>query len=123
MVWFGVLKKTLKNQTKPNLTIPKQKGCLEEAKHQLEVTQHKGNYETTSRLHYAVIPKLKCEIHPAGHCEGAMLGKCITSDDIAHIVARPTGIPMQTLLKEGQEWLVHVHASRSPCAFKLRNTC
>ena len=100
----------------------------EEAKHQLEVTQRKGDYETASCLHYAVIPELErdeleCEIHPASHCEGAMLGERITSDDIARIVARPTGIPMQSLLKEEQERLVHVRASRSSCAFKSRNTC
>ena len=96
---------------------------LEEAKHQLEVAHRKGDYETTSCLHYAVIPKLEREIHPAGHCEGAMLGEHVTSDDIARVVARAMGIPVQSLLKEEQERLVHVRASRSPCTFKSRDTC
>jgi ATP-dependent Clp protease ATP-binding subunit ClpB len=57
----------------------KERKCrLEEAKHQLEVAQRKGDYETASRLRYAMIPGLRREIPPAGNGEGAMLGSVST---------------------------------------------
>jgi hypothetical protein len=37
-----------------------------------------------------------------------MLSERFTSDDIARVVARATGIPVQSLLKGEQERLVHV---------------
>ena len=97
---------------------------LEEAKHQLEVAQRKGDYETASRLRYAVIPELEREIPTTGNGEGAMLGDRVTSDDIARVVARTTGIPVQSLLKGERERLVHVRASRSLRVYQVRgNRC
>ena len=37
-----------------------------------------------------------------------MLSERVTSDDIARVVARATGIPVQSLLKGERERLVHV---------------
>ena len=83
---------------------------LEEAKHELEVAQRKGDFEAASRLRYATIPELKREISAEGNGEGAMLSERVTSDDIARVVARATGIPVQSLLKGERERLVHVGA-------------
>ncbi|KAH9971031.1 P-loop containing nucleoside triphosphate hydrolase protein [Lactifluus volemus] len=73
------------------------KNRLEEAKHQLEVAQRKGDFETASRLRYATIPELERETPPV--------------DDIARVVARATGIPVQSLLKGERERLVHMEDS------------
>jgi hypothetical protein len=81
---------------------------LEEAKHKLEVAQRKGDFEAASRLRYATIPELEREIPAEGNGEGAMLSERVTSDDIARVVARATGIPVQSLLKGERERLVHV---------------
>jgi ATP-dependent Clp protease ATP-binding subunit ClpB len=81
---------------------------LEEAKHELEVAQRKGDFEAASRLRYATIPELEREIPAEGNGEGAMLSERVTSDDIARVVARATGIPVQSLLKGERERLVHV---------------
>ncbi|KAI9459730.1 P-loop containing nucleoside triphosphate hydrolase protein [Lactarius psammicola] len=81
---------------------------LEEAKHELEVAQRKGDYEAASRLRYATIPELEREIPTEGMGSGAMLGERVTSDDIARVVARATGIPVQSLLKGERERLVHM---------------
>jgi ATP-dependent Clp protease ATP-binding subunit ClpB len=81
---------------------------LEEAKHELEVAQRKGDYEAASRLRYATIPDLEREIPAKGNDNGAMLSERVTSDDIARVVARATGIPVQSLLKGERERLVHV---------------
>ena len=83
---------------------------LEEAKHELEVAQCKGDFEAASRLRYATIPELEREIRAEANGEGAMLSKCVTSDGIARLVARATGIPVQSLLKGERERLVHVGA-------------
>ncbi|KAH9019291.1 P-loop containing nucleoside triphosphate hydrolase protein [Lactarius hengduanensis] len=61
---------------------------LEEAKHELEVAQRRGDYEAASRLRYATIPELEREIPTEGAGSGAMLGERVTSDDIARVVAR-----------------------------------
>jgi hypothetical protein len=81
---------------------------LEEAKHQLEVAQRKGDYEAASRLRYSTIPELEREIPTEGSGTDAMLGERVTSDDIVRVVARSTGIPVQSLLKGERERLVHV---------------
>lgn len=81
---------------------------LEEAKYNLEVAQRKGDFEAASRLRYATIPELEREIPAEGNGEGAMLSERVTSDDIARVVARATGIPVQSLLKGERERLVHV---------------
>jgi len=81
---------------------------LEEAKHQLEVAQRKGDFEAASRLRYATIPELEREIPAEGNGNGAMLSERVTSDDIARVVARATGIPVQSLLKGERERLVHM---------------
>ncbi|KAI0262358.1 P-loop containing nucleoside triphosphate hydrolase protein [Gloeopeniophorella convolvens] len=81
---------------------------LEEAKHELEVAQRKGDYEAASRLRYGTIPELEREIPAEVTSEGAMLGERVTSDDISRVVARATGIPVQSLLKGERERLVHM---------------
>jgi len=90
---------------------------LEEAKHELEVAQRKGDYEAASRLRYATIPEFEREIPIEGNGNGAMLSERVTSDDIARVVARATGIPVQSLLKGERERLVHVRAPFSPWPF------
>ncbi len=84
---------------------------LEEAKHELDVAQRKGDFEVASRLRYATIPELEREIPAEGNGEGSMLSERVTSDDIARVVARATGIPVQSLLKGERERLVHVGAA------------
>ncbi len=69
---------------------------LEEAKHELEVAQRKGNYEAASRLRYCTIPEIERKIPTEGMGEGDMLGERVTSDNIPRVVARATGIPVQS---------------------------
>ena len=96
---------------------------LEEAKHELEVAQRKGDYEAASRLRYATIPEFEREIPIEGNGNGAMLSERVTSDDIARVVARATGIPVQSLLKGERERLVHVRAPFSLWRFAKERSC
>ncbi|TFK62182.1 P-loop containing nucleoside triphosphate hydrolase protein [Pluteus cervinus] len=107
---------------------------LEDAKHHLEVAQRQGQYEVASRLRYATIPELERQLprndsevqHGRGrssaktqHTQGrdwmdevesplAMLHDRVTSNDIARVVAKATGIPVQNLMKGEREKLVHM---------------
>ncbi|TEB28802.1 P-loop containing nucleoside triphosphate hydrolase protein, partial [Coprinellus micaceus] len=89
------------------------KQALEDAKHQLEVAQRQGNYELASRLRFSTIPDLERKL-PTEKDEGdvesplAMLHDRVTSNDIARVVAKATGIPVQNLLKGERDKLVHM---------------
>lgn len=93
--------------------IKETKKKLEEAKHQLEVAQRQGQYELASRLRFATIPELEGQL-PTEKAEVeeesplAMLHDRVTSNDIARVVAKATGIPVQNLLKGERDKLVHV---------------
>ncbi|KAG7449576.1 P-loop containing nucleoside triphosphate hydrolase protein [Guyanagaster necrorhizus] len=89
---------------------------LENAKHQLEVAQRQGQYELASRLRFSTIPELERQLpdesaeRPDGESESplAMLHDRVTSNDIARVVAKATGIPVQSLLKGERDKLVHM---------------
>jgi ATP-dependent Clp protease ATP-binding subunit ClpB len=86
---------------------------LEEAKYQLEVAQRQGQYEVASRLRYSTIPELERQL-PDEDAENdedsplSMLHSRVTSNDIARVVGKATGIPVQNLLKGERDKLVHV---------------
>ena len=91
---------------------------LEQAKYELEVAQREGDFERASRLRFAEIPDLMKQI-PQEKESGSnaeenadsplpMLHDRVTSDDVARVVAKATGIPVQSLLKGEKEKLVHV---------------
>jgi len=88
---------------------------LENAKHELDVAQREGQYERASRLRFATIPDLERQLPAEGESadENAdaplpMLHDRVTSNDIARVVAKATGIPVQNLLKGERDKLVHV---------------
>ncbi|KAG6814886.1 hypothetical protein H0H93_011855, partial [Arthromyces matolae] len=87
---------------------------LEEAKHQLEVSQRQGQFETASRLRFSTIPDLERQLPVEGEAGKedlesplAMLHDRVTSNDISRVVAKATGIPVQNLLKGERDKLVH----------------
>ncbi|KAL5478820.1 HSP78_1 [Sanghuangporus weigelae] len=87
---------------------------LEQAKYELEVAQREGQYERASRLRYATIPELLKQLPNEVDEEAQknsplpMLHDRVTSDDVARVVAKSTGIPVQSLLKGEKEKLVHM---------------
>ncbi|KIP01473.1 hypothetical protein PHLGIDRAFT_80531 [Phlebiopsis gigantea 11061_1 CR5-6] len=89
---------------------------LEDAKHELDVAQRQGQYERASQLRFATIPELERQLPKESERpeeaegEGAltMLHDRVTSSDISRVVAKATGIPVQSLLKGEREKLVHM---------------
>ena len=94
------------------------KARLEQAKHELDVAQRQGAYERASQLRFATIPELEKQLPTeqeaaaadAANSDGPvpMLHERVTSDDVAKVVAKATGIPVQSLLKGEKEKLVQV---------------
>ncbi len=100
--------------------IKETKKKLEEAKYELEVAQRQGHFEVASRLRYATIPELERQLPTEKEEEEkeesplAMLHDRVTSNDIARVVAKATGIPVQNLMKGERDKLVHV-CDHPPC--------
>lgn len=78
---------------------------LEEAKHELEAAQHKGDYEAALRLPYATIPEL--EISPQMAQAQTPCSTSVLCRTISSMSWRATGIPVQSLLKGERERLSH----------------
>src|SRR6266704_3618740 len=90
---------------------------LEQTKHELEIAQREGHYEAASRLRFSTIPDLERQLPKQDEQRAddeesplAMLHERVTSNDIARVVAKATGIPVQNLLKGERDKLVHVRA-------------
>jgi ATP-dependent Clp protease ATP-binding subunit ClpB len=87
---------------------------LEDAKHELEVAQRHGQYEKASQLRFGTIPELERQLPRDSEMKDdeesplSMLHDRVTSNDIARVVAKATGIPVQNLLKGERDKLVHV---------------
>jgi ATP-dependent Clp protease ATP-binding subunit ClpB len=91
---------------------------LEHAKHELEVAQRLGQYEKASQLRFGTIPELQRQLPSETETKnkelegegklGGMLHDRVTSDDIARVVAKATGIPVTNLLKGEKDRLIHV---------------
>jgi len=90
---------------------------LEKAKIDLEIAQRENNFEAASRLRYDIIPSLQSRIPrddgggatgTGGGATSSAMRDRVTSEDIARVVARSTGIPVQNLLKGEKEKLIHV---------------
>jgi ATP-dependent Clp protease ATP-binding subunit ClpB len=89
---------------------------LEDAKHELEVAQRQGQYERASQLRFSVIPDLERQLPKETDAKDSddpdsplsMLHERVTSNDIARVVAKATGIPVQNLMKGERDRLVHV---------------
>ena len=80
---------------------------LDKAKYDLDVASRDGNLTRAGELTYGVIPKLKEELEQAEKTTASNLIKeAITEQDIASIVARQTGIPVEKMMSsEKQKYL------------------
>ena len=82
---------------------------LDAARIELEQAQRSGDLAKMSELSYGRIPQLEKQLAEAETTtKGAMLREEVTSDDIAAVVARWTGIPMERMLEGEREKLLHM---------------
>jgi ATP-dependent Clp protease ATP-binding subunit ClpB len=89
----------------------KLKEKLEAARAELERAQREGAYTRAGELAYSIIPGLERQIDAAGSGDGRpMLNEVVKEEDIASIVSRWTGIPVDKMLQGEREKLLKMEA-------------
>ncbi|MDD4616461.1 MAG: AAA family ATPase, partial [Alphaproteobacteria bacterium] len=87
----------------------KLKEQLEAARNELDQAQRRGGFTRAGELKYSVIPDLQRRLEDAQkQSEHAMLDEAVKDSDIASIVSRWTGIPVDKMLSGEREKLLHM---------------
>ncbi|OQS07085.1 AAA ATPase domain-containing protein [Thraustotheca clavata] len=99
---------------------------LEEARRELDMAQRKGDFARAGELKHSIIPKLEQESEASDEAEivelddeqsekknnsTLLLGDAVTSDHIAAVVAKATGIPVSNLLSGEKKRLLSMEKS------------
>jgi ATP-dependent Clp protease ATP-binding subunit ClpB len=83
------------------------KGKIEQARYELEVAQREGNLAKAGEISYGTIPTLQKELSAFENMmTQKMMRESVTEDDIAAIIAKSTGIPVDRLLSGEKEKLL-----------------
>jgi ATP-dependent Clp protease ATP-binding subunit ClpB len=87
----------------------KLKEQLDQARIALEQAQRSGDLAKAGEISYGTIPALERQLAEAqAVTQGAMLREEVTPQDIASVVARWTGIPVERMLEGEREKLLHM---------------
>ncbi|KAG7861612.1 hypothetical protein KL939_000633 [Ogataea angusta] len=96
---------------------------LEIAKRDLEKERREGNFAQASKLQYATIPELEAKVNASIKNQEAaaeadeeggganLLHESVTSDDIARVVSKATGIPVQNMMRGEKDKLLYMEAA------------
>jgi ATP-dependent Clp protease ATP-binding subunit ClpB len=83
------------------------KGKIEQAKYELEVAQRDGNLAKAGEISYGTIPTLQKELVVfEEQTSQKMMRESVGEDDIAAIIAKSTGIPVDKILSGEKEKLL-----------------
>ena len=83
------------------------KAQLDAARIELEQAQRAGDLAKAGELQYGRIPELEKKLaEAAAQSKGAMLREEVTSDDIASVVSRWTGVPVERMMEGEREKLM-----------------
>ena len=82
---------------------------LEQARSEVEIAQRGGQYEKAGELMYAVIPDLERKLAQAEASSGHHhMTESVTDEQIAQVVSRWTGIPVDKMLEGERARLMHM---------------
>jgi ATP-dependent Clp protease ATP-binding subunit ClpB len=86
----------------------KVKGDLEQARNELAIAQRNGDYQRAGELAYGKIPELEKKLKAVEEATGvgAVVSEAVTADNVAQIVSRWTGIPVDRMLEGEREKLL-----------------
>ncbi|MFA6123059.1 ATP-dependent chaperone ClpB [Sphingomonas sp.] len=85
---------------------------LDAARLELDQAQRSGDLAKAGELSYGRIPELQRQLDAAaGATKGAMLREEVTAEDIAGVVARWTGIPVERMLEGERDKLLQMEAT------------
>ncbi|HEX4272466.1 MAG TPA: ATP-dependent chaperone ClpB [Rhizomicrobium sp.] len=84
---------------------------LDAARSDVEAAQRKGDFAKAGELTYGVIPDLERKLKAIEDREDDVLAaEAVTAEDIAQVVSRWTGIPVDKMLEGEREKLLHMEA-------------
>ncbi|ORX79254.1 AAA ATPase domain-containing protein [Anaeromyces robustus] len=93
---------------------------LEQYRNELDLCQRKGDLSRASELKYGVIPNIEKQIpkdekqiENLSSEESSFLHEKVTADDIAAVVSKSTGIPVQSMLTKEKEKLINIEKELS----------
>ena len=86
----------------------KRKSELEEARTELERAQRDGDLARAGELAYGIIPGLERRLEEDAAASGRMLDEEVSADDIAAVVSRWTGVPVDRMLEGEREKLLRM---------------
>ncbi|MBW8786241.1 ATP-dependent chaperone ClpB [Rhizobium leguminosarum] len=84
---------------------------LDDARNELAIAQRKGEFQRAGELTYGVIPDLEKQLVDAEKQDGdrgAMVQEVVSPDNIAHVVSRWTGIPVDRMLEGERDKLLRM---------------
>jgi ATP-dependent Clp protease ATP-binding subunit ClpB len=90
------------------------KAQLDAKRHEVEMTQARGDFEGAARLQYGEIPELEKQLAErdaklkALQEGGSFLAEEVTAESVAEVVSRWTGIPVNKMLQGEQERLLQM---------------
>ncbi|MES2491864.1 MAG: ATP-dependent chaperone ClpB [Pseudomonadota bacterium] len=85
------------------------KEALDAARVELEQAQREGDYAKAGELSYGRIPELERQLSEAqGQAENALLREEVMADDIAAVVSKWTGVPVDRMLEGEREKLLRM---------------
>ena len=88
-------------------SVQKAKEQLDQARSELEIAQRRGDLQRAGELLYSVIPQLEKKLAETP-AQGQMLKQEVTPDEVAEVVSRWTGIPVDRMLEGEREKLLHM---------------
>ncbi len=87
----------------------KVKEALDAARIELDQAQRQGDYAKAGELSYGRIPELEKQLAEAqGTAQNALLREEVTADDIAGVVSRWTGVPVDRMLEGERQKLMRM---------------
>ncbi|MCR4665561.1 MAG: AAA family ATPase [Paludibacteraceae bacterium] len=94
-------------------TIQNEKARQEQLKHEAEVAEREGNYGKVAEIRYGKLQETEANIKAAQQALQAFNGEQlikeeVDEDDIAEVVARWTGIPVNKMMQSERDKLLHL---------------
>ncbi|MGV2979590.1 ATP-dependent chaperone ClpB [Camelimonas sp. ID_303_24] len=81
---------------------------LDEARNELAIAQRRGEYQRAGELTYSVIPGLEKELSDTENSGKDVVQEAVTPDNIAQVVSRWTGVPVDRMLEGERDKLLRM---------------
>ena len=88
---------------------------IEKARNELAIAQRNGDYAEAGRIAYGVLPSLESQLSAAETHDDqtSLVDEVVNAEDIAQVVSRWTGVPVDRMLEGEKEKLLHMEQQLS----------